>query len=99
MKLENKIKKYIKLISETTNTVDKQHYTKKLNECKKELIDLLCYNDHFMYCLYSANHDTENGWKKQIYVNYFIKTYNIKNIYTTIDINANTCINNIDFNI
>lgn len=99
MKVENKIKKYIKLINNTTDTVNKQHYLKKLNECKKEIIDLLCYNNDFLYCLYSANYDNKNGWKKQNYVNYFINKYNIKNIYTTIDINANTCIKNIDFNI
>lgn len=99
MKLENKIKKYAKLISEATDTVNKQHYIKKLNECKKEVIDLLCYNNDFLYCLYSANYDTENGWKKQNYVDYFIKKYNIKNIYTIIDKNSNTCIKNIDFNI
>ena len=99
MKLENKIKRYIKGINESTNTIDKQNYLQKLNECKKEVIDLICYNNDVLYCLYSANFDKENGWKKQSYVNYFIKKYSIKNIYTTIDKNCNTCINNIDFNI
>lgn len=97
MKLENKIKRYIKGVRESENIVDRGYYLTKLNECKKEVINLICTND-FLYCLYGANYNKEHGFKMQAYVDYFLKTYNIKAIYTTIE-GHNTRIHNIDFNI
>lgn len=99
MKLENKINKYINLIKNTENTIDKQYYLKKLNECKKDVIDLLCYNNDFLFCYYSQGYDEENGFKKYNYIKHFLNTYSIKNIYCKLDNNFCTQIANIDFDI
>lgn len=99
MKLETKIKGLIAKIQYADNTADKQHYLQKLNECKRDLIDLLCYNNDYFYCYYSQDHDKEYGYRKECYIKSFNQRYKIKRIYTALDNNFNTQIINIDFDI
>lgn len=96
MKLENKIKKYIKLNKEATNTVDKSWYLHKLNEYKKEVIDIICRNDDFLTLYYNPSLKIY-GIYAQDYIQAFFKLYSIKNIICKLDENMNTQIINIDF--
>lgn len=100
MTLDKKIKKYIKLLQNATNTVDKQAYLQKLNECKNQLIDILCEHNDFFGIYY--NNDTTKtigNLDTQEFVRNFFETYSIKNIYCSLDKNFCTKIINIDFNI
>ena len=98
MKLETKIKKYIKLIKETENTVNKQYYLQKLNECKHEVIERICKNDDFFNLYYNPSAKIY-GIYAQDYIQAFFSLYSIKNIVCKLDKNINTQIVNIDFDI
>lgn len=99
MKTENKIKRYVEKIKNCNNIVDRAWYLKKLSECKKEIINILSYNNDFIECYYGKNIDKVNGWKMENYCKYFLNKYQIKKLYINIDNNFNTIIHNIDFDI
>ena len=98
MKLENKIKKYIKLNREATNTVDKSWYLHKLNEYKKEVIDIICQNDELFNLYYNPDKEIY-GIHAQDYIQAFYNLYSIKNIVCKLDKNMNTQIVNIEFDL
>lgn len=98
MKLETKIKKYIKLIKETENTVDKQYYLQKLNECKNEVIERICKNDDFFNLYYNPSAKIY-GIYAQDYIQAFFSLYSIKDIACKLDKNINTQITSIEFDI
>ena len=98
MKLETKIKKYIKLIKETENTVDKQYYLQKLNECKNEVIERICKYDDFFNLYYNPSTKIY-GIYAQDYIQALFSLYSIKNIVCKLDKNINTQIANIEFDI
>lgn len=97
MKLENKIKKYIECIKNSDNAIDKQSYLQKLNECKKEIINILCEDNDFLKT-YSTPIERSFGILNQDYIDSFYKLYSIKYIYCKLDKNLNTQILDIDFN-
>lgn len=79
MKLENKIKRYLKLNKEATNTVDKAWYLHKLHELEKQVqsefnnrIDLI-YKVGGQYCPSYVYDNEINEIKKDIE-----NTYNCK---------------------
>lgn len=100
MTLDKKIKKYIKLLQNATNTVDKQAYLQKLNECKKNLIDILCEHNDFFTIYYNTDFNKKIGnIDTQEFIRNYFETYSIKKIYCGLDDNFCTQIINIDFNI
>lgn len=100
MRLDKKIKKYIELLQNTTNTVDKQAYLRKLNECKKDLMDILCeHNDFFKIYYNDDTTKTIGNLDTQEFIKNYFETYSIKKIYCGLDKNFCTQITNIDFDI
>lgn len=98
MKLENKIKKYINLIQSTNNVVNKQLYLHELNECKKQVIEIICEDKDFFKFYYNPYHQDYKQFAYD-YIKAFFNLYSIKNIYCGLDKNFCTQIINIDFDI
>lgn len=103
MKLENKIKKYIKLAKiakNTNNIVNLSWYNSKLNECKKEIIEILCQHNDFFTIYYNDDMTkTIGNLNTQEFIKNYFETYSIKKIYCGLDKNFGTQITNIDFDI